>query len=434
MELLHILTVGIVGTITGRIILKRWFNHLTLYSVLWTGSLSLYTMRLINYYSISPEAWFFIYLGWFMLFLGSFLVLSRYVVLGLSFTDIDISKVDDSSLKLDLQSLSRVVIILSILYLVTIIYQTIAVIRVFGGLGKAILFANYLYSMRVSGELAGIPYLGSFSFPAALFAGMYTALRRKVTFTSIFPFILIGLNQVIVMGRLAIINCGLFFFSALIFTPHRRFLTRKSIIAFISISIIIIGTFIFISSVRQLEVEFKYETEEMEMLRTPIGFLPSVYLYISAPPVAFSEYLLVGEEKFYPGSYTFRWIFNILSRFDFTERLSLFNPFIRTPEGINAATYLRELHADFGPLGILIFPFLLGIIITAVYLKVQKHPTVTNIVILVHVITIVWQSWSSQIMKHGEWTVSLLISTLIAMKFDSIAKKKKKSVHDFPKT
>jgi oligosaccharide repeat unit polymerase len=430
MELFHIITVGISTIIAGRLALKRWFNHLTLYSTLWTISLVLYAMKFIHYYPISSEAWFYIYLSWFMLFLGSFLILVKYSVAGESPAEFEFTKTSKLSLDLDLGLLSKVIIILSLLYLVTIVYQTIAVIRVFGGLGRAIIFANYLYGMRVSGELAGLPYLGSFSFPAALFAGIYTSMRRKVTFTSIFPFILIGLNQIIVMGRLAIVNCGLFFFSALIFTPHKRFITKKTVFAFVLISIIIIGTFIFISSVRKLEIKFKYETENMEMLRSTITFLPSVYFYISAPSVAFSEYLLVGEENVYRGSYTFRWIFNILSRFNFTERLSLFNPFIRTPEGINAATYLRELHADFGPLGILIFPFILGCLITAVYIKAHRHPTILNIVILVHLITIVWQSWSSQIMKHGEWTVSLFISMFIAMKLDSIIQQKPKSIEN----
>jgi oligosaccharide repeat unit polymerase len=403
-------------------LMKRWYNHLTIYSIFWTVSLALYTLKFIEYYEISSEAWFYIGLSWFMLFLGSVAVIFAWS-LRPSADSSEIHEKQKSYFSINLRFLSGVIIVLSILSSITIVYQFILVTRFFGSLGAAIIQGNLLYGMRVTGEFGGIPYLGSFPLAACCLAGIYTALRRKVTFLSVLPFFLVGLHGVIVMGRWNILVAAYLFLTAFLYTPHKRFVKRRTIVVFIMIAVLALGSVIFISSTRKLKIHFRYENQEMEGVRSLILFLPSIYFYLSSPPVAFSEYLYIGEEEFYPGSYTFKPMYNILAKFDLVDPLPMFNPFICTPEPINAGTYLREIHADFGSLGVMLFPYVLGIFLTILFLMIRRRPTTTLIVIMTHFYAVVCQSWNVNAMKLGQWAVSILVCVVIALKLDSMARK-----------
>jgi oligosaccharide repeat unit polymerase len=417
MELLIILCVSITGLILGRLLLKRWYNHLTTYSFCWMLCLGFYTFRLIQYYRISSEAWFYIGLSWFMLYLGSFVVIFAHAARHKT-AKILTGKEGKLPKNIPLKFLSRMIIILSIISLFAIIYEFVNVLRTFGNIGTALLQANELYEMRVSGELQGIPYLSSFPLATACLAGIYTALRRKLTFLSILPFILIGFHGLVVMGRTNLVIGGALFVTALLYTPHKRFIDRKTIFGLISLAVLALGIFTLICSVRGLIIFYRHESEEMTRLRSTILFLPSIYFYLTAPPVAFSEYLYVGEPDFAPGSYTFKTVYNVLTKFNLADPLPPFNPFIKTPEAINAGTYLRELHADFGPLGILFFPYLLGVFLTMLFLRVRSHPNAKRIVILAHLFALIWLSWDVNLMRFGQWAVSLVVSLFIAWRFD----------------
>lgn len=424
MELFVILCIGIVGLILGRILMKRWYNHLTIYSFIWTVSLAFYTFRLIRYYEILPEAWFYIGLSWFMFLLGSLAVVFAQRVMSQSRDSLKTEEKSNPRCIINPKFLSRIIIVLSAVSVIAIIYEFILVTRTFGSISAAFIQANILYSLRVSGELSGIPYLSSFALTASCLAGIYTAQRRKLTFLSALPFILVGLRGIIIMGRTDIIIASALFLTALLYTPHKQFVNRKTIIGLISVIALTVGGFILISSIRSLTSYFKHESKEMAKVRSSVSYLPSLYFYLSAPPVAFSEYLLVGEEKFFPGTYTFKPVFNILSKVGFVDRHLDYNPFISTPESINAGTYLREIHADFGPLGIMIFPFVLGIVLTTLYFRVTRRPTTTLIVIFAHLFVIIWSSWDINAMKLGQWVVSILVSLFVALKLDSMTKER----------
>ncbi len=422
MELVLIICGGIAGVLLGRVLMKRWYNHLTIYSFLWTLCLTFTTFRLILYYNISSEAWFFIILSWFMLNVGSFAVIFAHRATQRSVESSDVDRKPKFSFSLDLKFLSRSIVILSIISLFAIIIQLLLVVSIFGSFGTALMHASLLYGIRAGGELGGIPYLTSFPLAASCLAGIYTALRKKLTLLAVVPAILAGFHGIIVMGRTNLLIAGALFLTALFYTPHKRFMNRKVVISIVLVVVLVLGAFTFISSSRGFFEQFKYESREMASVRSVIVFMPSVYFYISAPPVAFSEYLLLGEENFFPGTYTFKPVFNILSKIGFVDRPMDYNPFIGTPESINAGTYLREIHADFGPLGIMIFPFLLGIVLAALYFRVTQHPTTIWIVLFAHFFVIIWSSWDINVMKLGQWVVSILVSLFVAWRLDSMAK------------
>src|SRR3974390_17277 len=53
----------------ARWICGRWFNHLSLYTAVWTTSIFAYCLGLIQYHHVVFEAWAYVFIAWFALYL-----------------------------------------------------------------------------------------------------------------------------------------------------------------------------------------------------------------------------------------------------------------------------------------------------------------------------------------------------------------------------
>lgn len=60
MSIFLILSIQFISIIFSRIYLKKWFNHISVYSSVWGTVLSLYEWRLMNYIEISDFTWLII--------------------------------------------------------------------------------------------------------------------------------------------------------------------------------------------------------------------------------------------------------------------------------------------------------------------------------------------------------------------------------------
>lgn len=309
--------------------------------------------------------------------------------------------------------------------------KRLSLVRQFGSFSAAITNANLLYQLRVSGELeGGIPYVGAFVLSACTLAGIYTAVRGKISFVSVLPLILVVVQGIGSMGRTGIIIAGILFITPFFYTPNSRLLKGKVIIRLILAGALIVGIFTLISSIRGLTVRFKHENSNMETLREQVSFLPSLYFYLSGPPVVFSEYLKAGGEDVFPGAYTLRPLFNVLSKFGLVERFSTYSAFYFTPEPMNAATYLRYVHADFGSVGIMFFPYVLGVVLTILHFKINQRPTLIRLVLIAHLFVIIFLSWSINPMYLGYWWVSMIVSLFASPTLDCLASVHYRSVEN----
>ncbi|MCX7928962.1 MAG: oligosaccharide repeat unit polymerase [Patescibacteria group bacterium] len=405
--------------VAGRILLNRWYNHLTIYSFLWTTCLLLYSLHLINYYEISQEAWFYIVVSWVMLFLSSFTVIIFFKTLHFPSNILQTTNghIDYNSFNIGL--LRKIIIVLSLLSAIGVVFTYLTMMRLIGGIENLFVLAVKLYSIRLTKDFEAPPYLTSLPIASACLAGIYIIVRRKIDFVAILPFLLLAAYTLIVMSRGEIIITGAIFFTTIFLTPHKRFIGNKIMPGILSIVILLAAVFTIISSVRHTTMYFKGETQEMQYIRNTMPFSPAIYYYLSAPPVGFSEYLRHEREKVPPGSYTFRSIFNVMAKFGLTETSPLHSSFVTTPELINTGTYLREIYTDFGPLGILLFPYALGALLSILAIKISQRPATKYIVLTAHLYAIIWLSWDANATRLGQWTVSLVTTLIIACFLDS---------------
>jgi O-antigen ligase len=80
MFILLLVGITLVATVVGRVALHRWFNHLSLCSLICGFVLILFDGSLIGRLPILGTAWFYIFFGWLCLYLGS---LATFLIRGL---------------------------------------------------------------------------------------------------------------------------------------------------------------------------------------------------------------------------------------------------------------------------------------------------------------------------------------------------------------
>lgn len=424
METFFITVFGTFMIIVGRLMLTNWFNHLTIYSAIWTIVLGLNSLRLIKYNSMIPEAWIFIIAAWILLYLGSATVLCANATVRKRISSTSITRnIKKNQAEIDhyLKYIRIVILILSGLGLVGIILQWLILFREFGGFLQIILRGHKLYTLRTRGVLSmGIPYLNILSLSGMFFAGLYTSIRRKITWIVSLPVALTVIYSIGHMGRTPIIIAGVLFISAFllhskyIVMQKKRLLNLRNFVVTTIILLILLAAFDFIKIARSVGETYKRygESKKLSELSNIPFFTPSVYFYLSGPPVTFSEYLKAGGEAVYFGRYTLGTIYRFLSKFGLIEHLTYTQVFYSTPVPMNTATYLRELHADYHEWGVLIFPFLLGLLCTTFNTAPRKK--LWHIAVYSYLYVVIVMSFTYNIVSTGHWFINIVV-TLIAV-------------------
>ena len=388
-----------MGVAIGRRWLGRLFNPLSIYSALWGFCLINYELRLIQYYEISAAAWLYIGLAWLSLYLGAGLML-------LIDTHKKICCVPSQS---NLKRLRAVIIGLCLVGGLGLISQLLAISRDFGNPFVALVTnPGDIYGARAANELSGLSYAGAFSFAACTLAGAYTAKVGKFTLTGTFPLILVVLQLFSVMGRTGLGVAAILFAVAFVYTPKPiRFevpMWQRVVAA--TIAVTLVATFVTISAIRHLDVEFVGITPKMEEISEYVPFFPSVYSNFSATPVAFSLYLATPEQEKtgFWGMYTFAPVFRFLSRLGFPCAVPAHEENYYTPVPMNTSTYLKNVYSDFGPAGIVFFPAVLG---ACLALLITRASGTVGLVLLANLFVLAVFAFAFNFMLLGDWYIGL---------------------------
>jgi oligosaccharide repeat unit polymerase len=171
---------------------------------------------------------------------------------------------------------------------------------------------------------------------------------------------------------------------------------------------------------------FSGQSRELNTLSERFAPAASFYFYLSAPTVGFSEYLKdQARESNNPwGRYTFASVYRFTSKLGMTSSVPFHQEFYSTPEPINTCTYLRELHADFGALGVFICPFLLGAV--AGWLRSSRRD-ILGTVLLSYIYVVIFFSFTYLVPITGQWVQSLLAASVAAVFVDRSARRAHRS-------
>lgn len=405
-----LLATGIVAYL-GRLWLKRWFNPLSLYSIIWGFCLCTYELGLIQYEKISSMAWIYIVIAWVTLYLGAATVL---------FTQAPFKQRAAPVVHRNLKYLKWAIVLLSVVGAIGVVDQFRVITREFGGVIAVLLSnAGELYLSRSSAELSYIPYVGAFLYGACSLGGVYTAIVGRLTIVGLTPLLLVTVMNIITMSRLGTAVATVLFLSCYVQTPKTsrlRVARWQRILAAVLGVIILFGGYALISATRGLGVEFPGVTPEMDRISEYIPVFPAIYSSVSASPVAFSMYLKRPQDQKVEhwGQYTFAPLLRAISKLGFPIYVERLEEHYYTPVDTNISTYLKNLNSDFGFPGIIFFPYFLGIATTVLARRVETRFQLPALVFLSNLYVIAVFSFAFDLMFLGDWYVSVLVGTFAA--------------------
>jgi hypothetical protein len=421
MVIFLIAMIGSLSIIIGRITLSKWFNHISVYAASWMMMLIFYDLKLLNYDDLIGYAWFIIIVAFFSFLLGSLIVTTARKIYYQNVTpykkNLDFNFLSDGG-----KSLRYAIIITSIIALIGAIQNWIVLIRMFGDLKTVLIRANWIYSMRINNEIPGvIPYIASFGFAGIVLSGIYSAYKNKITAITLIPFLAIVLKSIASFGRVGMLMALVQFIGTFLFFRHAlnadstskqkiKVLKIKTLIPVLISIILIIASATLVKAVRHTYEDFKSTKGVLRGTKEGMLISPSMYLYLSSHVGVLSEYLKEDTEKnIYWGENTFAPVYNFLAKFNLNKKISIYLKVYYIPMGTNTATYLKEIHADFGDWGVFIVPFLFGLLSTFFWFRFYETGNIYMFIGWVHIFTIIALSFFTMVTRGGDWYISLIV-------------------------
>lgn len=390
--------------VVARWICGRWFNHLSLYTIMWTVSLLALELRLLAYHTIIFEAWLYIFVAWVSIYLGT--AIGRLASPGCL-----VRKFPD----LKMNQLRNVIVLLSLAGFVSsaILAWNIVLALGTGDIVSALMErGNDIYAMRFEGEVSGIMYLVFLPYAGCVLAGVYTARLGRIVPSSTLPLLAMLVDGILSMQRAGMAIGAMLFAFSYVVTPKVSKLQvtqrQKTILGSA-----VLGFVVLVTAGRGGVAIFEGESATLARAGDSVSILPSLYLYASAPVACFSEYLKHPENdgKALWGRYMFASIYRFLSKFGFDTYVPYYQPFYDTPVPVNVGTYLREVHRDFGGSAIFLYPFFLGL---SIALLESRGPGLYSAVLLSFLYLVVAFSIDLNFVGGGGWYFPLPI-TLFAL-------------------
>jgi hypothetical protein len=433
MSLILISVVSILGILLGKFLFKKWLNHLTLYSFLFGSSVFLYELKLLPYVNIIPFTWFIVIISFLSFLLGTITIIGARNLFKENPTLIEKSDISFKIFSDGGKTLKYAIVLFSLISIYSTIEFWMVLIKQFGSIPGVLINAQIIYRLNISGELKGsTPYINLFGFVALFFAAIYTAYNRKFTLLSFVPLISIIIKEIGGAGRaamsVALVEFVLAFFLfryLLNNDSSKRFKFSKT--SAIIASTILIAIFIVAVSLvkisRASETSEKYSGASRDLTQSKENIIlsPSVYLYASSNVGVLSKYLSSDGEKVGFGQNTFQTFYLILAKLGIIERPYEFPKGYFIPMWTNSATYLRDLHADFGITGVLLGPYFLGLLVTWLWFKFYERKSIIAFTFLIYFYLVVVFACLGIVTRFHFWTLALLFILLIIPVLEKIS-------------
>jgi len=378
--------------------------------------LTLYEWKLIRYIEISTES--------FLIFLiVQVAILSAVVIVYLSndFNNIEIVEAKDFESVLfqnNCRLIKIIILVTSFIGLFSAYQNWTYLLHKFGSIEAIMIRAHTIYRLRVAGELeGGTPYLSILPYVGIIFSGIFTSFKNKLSFFSVFPLIVIIVSDTASVGRGGIF-VGFIMLIISFFLFGNNYYYKKNIIImknrkklYLKITllmIIILSILSIVSEFRGRFENFKGKTKVFEKYDEIPLLSANEYFYFSSNVGVFSKYFENQNEKTMIGENTLLPIYNLVAKFGFIDKPNFYPKGYNIPHWSNSASYLRDLHADFGILGLFAVPFLLSFFCTYYWFKWVYAGGLKNFIWLTYLFTLLTLSVFNMQTRSSFFLISLI--------------------------
>lgn len=389
----------------------------------------LYELKLLPFLDLTPKTWLVVGGAYTSFLLG----ILTYFTAKAAISDQEnySHKAHKSALFLDGGKKIRFFLLLfSIIGLFASLQHWSVLLHKYGSFANIFLNAQEIYSKRItSEEVKGVfPYLWLFSYFAVFLGGAYSAYKRRVTLLSLIPIVAIVLNESarftrsgILFGLLEFMISFILFRYYLSDSKESKPISRPLVIltTVVVITITVLGATL-VRVIRNPTDSLKGSTNTISKMNTGGIISPSVYFYAASQVGVLNAYLRDDDEDVTFGNSTFLLFYNLLAKFDIVNQPQIFQKGYFIPYWSNTATYLRDLHSDFGFSGPLIFPFLLGLITTIFWFRFLKSGNALSYVILVHLFIVIAISFFLLATRFPPWFYGIIVLAILLPSIEKI--------------
>lgn len=436
MLILVLTFIAFISIVLSKHIFGKWFNHLAIYTFVWYMVITLYELKLMSYVEVKPTAWIVMGAAFISFFLGTITVfLARRA--GNKETKNFTSSDEPMVIFSDGGKVIRyALIVCSVIGLFAVAFQWMALIKKFGSVAAVIIQANIIYTLRVEGKMTdALPYVYIIAYIGVFFSGIYTAYKNKLTLLALLPIIAIILKEISNASRAGMMM-AFFMFIASFFLYRHLYPTKikgksskvRLIIATLSIMGLVLAGAGIVRSTRGSIENFSASSRQLKKLKGGFLITPSLYLYFSSHIGVLSEYLdrdydyssMFGETTFQP-------IYNFVSKTGIVRHPDFYEKGYFIPMWTNTATYLRYIHSDFGPAGLYIFPYLLGLFTSFYWYRLFDKKKATDLIMLSFLYVIIMFSYVTIISRSASWFLSLFVLMITVPLMEGFLRRRKDS-------
>lgn len=415
-----IITIVLVPSIFfAKYFYKSWINPLSIFAIEWYFLIFLYHLKLINYYNLSPTTWYVIAISYLSFLLGCLTIFSARLLYP-TVQKNKLTQTKPENLQKDnLKTFLYLTLFFGTIGMLGALQAWTVLISMYGSVTKALLNLGALYHMRVHGEIKGLmPYTSVFSYVAVFTAAIYSAGKSRITFISVLPLLAIIIKEIAVVGRAGILFGFLEFALAFLFARKLLYQSQsiKKYKLFLSIIFTISLFILSITAVKNLRGttdSFSGKTKAIKALDEGSFISSSIYLYASGHLGVLNGFLFEEKEPVRWGENTFLFAYNFLNKFDFVDKPNSYPKGYYVPMWINTGTFLKELIADFGIWGAMIFLYLLGFFVTLFWVKTLEDKNIFSFIFLVFLSIILSLSFLVIATRLSIWIFSLTFLVII---------------------
>jgi oligosaccharide repeat unit polymerase len=330
------------------------------------------------------------------------------------------------------KTVKMIILITGTIGFIAALQNWVVLLNKYGSISNVLLSANEIYSLRVDSKLTGVlPYFSAFSLIGICLGGAYTAYKNKLTLIVLLPFVAAVLKSLAQFGRVGMLIAFVAFISSFFLyrnyiasrADRRNFSSKKIILVFLFFLILIISAASVVKIFRGTYEGFKGATKELAAFKEGVIISPSVYLYLSSHVAVLNQYLVKGVEEADFGENSLAPFYNLFSKFGLTERVPYDARGYFIPMWSNSGTYLREIHADYGVIGVFLLPYLLGLFSSYFWVRFYYYGKPSSFIILLFLYQIIILSFFSIITRGAEWFIALFFLLAIFPTIKRIALK-----------
>ena len=375
--------------LTSKIFYKSLFNPLFIYFFIWIATFSLYELRLVRYRDSSDFTLFLLFCSFLTFFLGSMTKALQF------------SKSKDKykiRSKPSLQSfkekcirnekkilwLIRVFLIISFLGAI-LLWKNLY--SIFGSFSD-IFSHGFIIKQEKLGRIVFANYMCALAYPAAFLSICYIGFVNYKRLTCYLPILCIMLYGLSIFGRLPIVAGILIYMNGYLLIKLRN--RRKKIKYYLLLTLLLLLTFIgsnFLLDLRTGDMRNPYSEYASQTVLDNFDKLPSflgseksllaAYQYFAGPFAAFDA-RVESSNRYYFAQASFTAFFRFLAKINLANDEDVKKvgrrEVLYVPVQVVMDTYLSGAYLDFGVMGVLFFPYILGFLSTGYYFRFAGRP------------------------------------------------------------